>query len=879
MDNCCQSGDLDGKLVRILFKISQSLKAVQIKNRFDFDEILSAYKKAVFNSVNNLSETISLDDLCCAELVDFYKLHSLCWVNYIACDSYSNKRKKQVFFSSIFEKITQKAEIYSKKYKELLLQKKPVDIFVQLFFIDRDQLSDCFDILKQDNKDEDNYQDADDLLELFERIQKNGLVIPFDNENQTDYYDITNQMDYPLLLQLGETIEQIDERDIDSIELDEIKDLNPINGIISILRLINPSNKAVTDISLLKKVAQLNRCLHNEVKFLYFVPADGPDGAVGLFCYGAKEILNTEKLDRLKLLAYNILFPFVSAYKSAWEGLNTYREANKSAKAAIMSRNISHNLGSHVMSYLKNHLGSVQNVLNDRVLSRLIEDKSDLNTIVDKKNLEENDLTLPFLVGLGQFISYLQERQDFIATIATDYVPYYATINFKDSIYDVLNNDKRFERHHRKNLKPDNILLGNIARSEGLGRRTCPTSEENSRLSDIVIKFRSAFTGDPVEVVSASSNMVSTQPIKYYGNEDTVKKAKDELSDMREYDVSLPGGIVGRQAVFSIMENVLRNAAKHGNWRKQGKLELTIDIFSKDDIKNRENDKGLKERLRDDRVNEHSLSLEEVLLKFYCANKDNEDDYFFVTVTDNLDANMESLRTLRKALIEDYIYEDSRMIDANKGIKEMRISAAWLRSINRDVAFSPFNDLNYDKGDRHWLEVGEEWNKKPPVLYARLSKDKEGRCNLQYIFCLMRPKRVALISQSLSDTSTINTLLQVKGWRLFSPDDYQTCKNRSFEIVVLDDYTVTDTKIINQVRLISPKRFIKLSELQNQDLFVKIINPKYDGEQKPFTNEELDKAFVSLYEFLSGWNSKDNEMIYIQDPKAQWNFNRLEEVQ
>ena len=33
-------------------------------------------------------------------------------------------------------------------------------------------------------------------------------------------------------------------------------------------------------------------------------------------------------------------------------------------------------------------------------------------------------------------------------------------------------------------------------------------------------------------------------------NQDEVKKAYDELDEMRDYEVSLPGGIVGRQAVF-----------------------------------------------------------------------------------------------------------------------------------------------------------------------------------------------------------------------------------------------------------------------------------------------------------------------------------------
>ena len=147
---------------------------------------------------------------------------------------------------------------------------------------------------------------------------------------------------------------------------------------------------------------------------------------------------------------------------------NARREAIKSAKAAIMSRNMSHNIGSHVMSYLKQHLGSVKDIVADGILSDLINGENELAKKLE--NTTENT-TLPFLMGLGHFISYIQERQDFIATIATDYIPYFGNVNFKDTIYDELNPDKRAERHtERTNGKTDNILLGNIARSEGLGR-------------------------------------------------------------------------------------------------------------------------------------------------------------------------------------------------------------------------------------------------------------------------------------------------------------------------------------------------------------------------------------------------------------------------
>ena len=153
--------------------------------------------------------------------------------------------------------------------------------------------------------------------------------------------------------------------------------------------------------------------------------------------------------------------------------------AEKNAKVAIMARNTSHNLGSHVMSYLKHSLSSVNDMIKDSVLGYIFSELDDIEMLFENpeewKNKQKikkiDDVTLPFLVGLGKFISYIQERQDFIACTAVDYSPTCSILNFKDFIYDELNPDKRYKRHpDRKGLKPANILLGNIAKSEGFSR-------------------------------------------------------------------------------------------------------------------------------------------------------------------------------------------------------------------------------------------------------------------------------------------------------------------------------------------------------------------------------------------------------------------------
>jgi len=514
-------------------------------------------------------------------------------------------------------------------------------------------------------------------------------------------------------------------------------------------------------------------------------------------------------------------------------------KAIKSAKAAIMSRNMSHNLGSHVMSYLKQHLSSVNDIVSDGILSDLIDGESKL---IEKHNSTIENTTLPFLMGLGHFISYLQERQDFIATIATDYIPYFGNVNFKDSIYDELNPDKRAIRHSdRKNGLTDNILLGNIARSDGLGRQTAPTQLDSTKipLNDIVLRYKTKFDGNPVVRLDDNGRVVATI------NEDALK----ELDDMRRKDLSLPGGIVGRQAFFSIMENIIRNAAKHGSWRAKKKLELTFDFFSckKEDLERLE-------AFKDDNVDEHCLSLKEVITKYY-LNAVDAKDLYFVTITDNCTVvtdveghcPLETLGILRSALMSKYIKESGEMDETSKGLKEMRISAAWMRAIHDESeCFKPYSakaktaHLDYDKPAKYhkiWEpEIDPE--KKAPLIYVRISAKKNKRgltaTNLQYIICVQIPRKVAIVLKDNEGLSTIKTNLERINWRAYNKQDFLRERNKSFEFILIDDTNCENPEeLYDEVRCLSTARTFRLSEITGLNCVSFLQNIKasnYNGE-------------------------------------------------
>ena len=599
----------------------------------------------------------------------------------------------------------------------------------------------------------------------------------------------------------------------------------------------------------------------------------------------------------------NLLFLIKARYLFDTE-IAQRKTAIASAKAAIMSRNMSHNLGSHVMAYLKQHLNSVQDMVRDNILASLILSPDELLTkdglekwhtrliqlVESNKGMDE--VALPFLVGLGKFVSYLQERQDFIATIATDYVPYFSTVNFKDFIYDELNPDLRYARHKdRIGLQPDNILLGNIARSEGLARLTNPTL--GKQMADIVIKYRD-FDGNPV-IDSISGNELEGRHLQ-----------KIALDDMRDFTVHLPGGVVGRQAIFSIIENIIRNAAKHSKWDDNNtkNLELTFDRFYAEDF----DTKGNKGRIAEkkDFVPKNDLTFWSFFKTYYAAASD-INDLCIVTITDNLSfekagtrlENCKNLEALRTALIEPYIDNGSvTMLETNKGIKEMRISAAWMRGMDDDVKINPIylkNDFDEkEESERdpedHWIRVnpkkGEknfeykywknnQWINRAPVLMARACSDSPNEdYHLQYIFCLPRPKKVAVI---LSNNEYNNHIDNVKwfaknDWGLHSIQSFIETTNKSYEFIVVSDEASKEKidiksgkeNALNIIRRISPTRIFL--EKQIKDI-VKFDNKFLSNEFKQFSDLE-----IKLYKKLCNFNPKVDTIV-INDHKTASHVN------
>ncbi len=487
-------------------------------------------------------------------------------------------------------------------------------------------------------------------------------------------------------------------------------------------------------------------------------------------------------------------------------------EATKSAVAAIMARNLSHNIGSHVLSYLKSYIRSIPNTINEKFLLEL----QKLNNLSEpiyelkltkeyKKLIKINEVDLddsmeaPFLLGLGRFINYIQERQDFIATIATDYIPYYSTINCKDFIYDELNYDYKIERHKEKNkYKVENILLDRIAYSEGFDREK------------IAINFR-----------------------KFNG----LDKNHQDLESLREINFDLPGGIIGRQAIFSIIENIIRNTAKHGK-RNKSSLTFTIDIT------------------------EPTIS--------------SNSNFWEFTVTDNNENGIEALPKLLHALNEPFVDEmTARLIESNKGIKEMRISASWLRneSVTNKID-SSLNDLpilsiqlvNSDDDkkiifDSRKHEVKDIFSQKLSSieLFDRLRLSSDIKANIRYTFYIRKAQKLAIITEQKfedfirNEDGNIIPIEENNEWEIFTVNQYKKGKNKNFQLILVDKELKKEEK--DHIRKLTSTRCLYDIDLTELGQNIKKFEKDSLKKDIKFYKKEYKNRTFSYY--LYKWVNKE----------------------
>ena len=579
---------------------------------------------------------------------------------------------------------------------------------------------------------------------------------------------------------------------------------------------------------------------YSDFKYIYYIPTclvdkdfsliERLDKGSGIFVVCSSVEIPINYIDYIRFIIDGCI-----SYAASEDIITLQKKANhesiKSAKAAIMSRNMSHNLGSHVMFYIKQKLQSVSKIINNDVLHNIITG-SQLNIEELQKKLQNSaNIELPFLVGLGRFINYLQERQDYIATVATNYIPARSTISFKDFIYDELKPDLRYERHKRDDSssdngwQPKNLLLDYIAYSEGY-----------SKSDAIEIKFGEFDGHNPLD--------------------DT---AKGDFQALRKFNVAVPGGVIGRQAIFSIVENIIRNAAKHSEHRTDGKLVLQLSLV---DAEKDFTGDFLTDKFRCMRKEKGSMESGESLVKLY---QNHKDAFHILRIKLDMPNKEDDIEALVGKLGEDYVEEDGSMKETSKGLKEMRISAAWLRghSIDTDIPTT-----------------------EPPVLavYSEPYKDYKDKETISYFLCIPKPCKVAFVVKDMAKYTDLNDEIKPFGCQIFeyveqneknqdNKEAVQTFRNQiaDYEIVCMD---LEEGKVGCILPYIS-SRYITNSATTKSilDELKGIAKPSKGSDQERKNNEtqyaQIKAAIDSIYEkWFKETYGEVNHKLLIADDKT-----------
>lgn len=263
----------------------------------------------------------------------------------------------------------------------------------------------------------------------------------------------------------------------------------------------------------------------------------------------------------------------------------------RSAVAAIMSRNMSHNLGSHVLARIASRgvMEQTQNKGVAEILGMMYKKPDEGRNLAKEMIYWSKDAQLLAL--------YVQQRMDFIAQVSSEWPawtePAYLLKNLVRGFL--------YQKH----------LLNFIAASEELGARLFHPRRHEENLKQYAGDIRLHVFLAPEEVwaepggafhrkeepgktpvESRMDDILRCPPKFYLENGDrqswnpwnhvllyTPEKGEPMGETTKDVLLAIPGGVVGYHAFYVILENIIRNAAKHG-FAKAGTdhLDVVIEI-------------------------------------------------------------------------------------------------------------------------------------------------------------------------------------------------------------------------------------------------------------------------------------------------------------
>lgn len=392
----------------------------------------------------------------------------------------------------------------------------------------------------------------------------------------------------------------------------------------------------------------------------------------------------------------------------------------KAALSQVLARCMSHNIGSHALSKFMDKDVILAEEKPEQYLTKF--PLSHQSNDKEKKDRYEGESKRKELIA--NFNEYLKYRMDFLADIATTSQPF-----MESPVYFCKDLFKGFDKNR--------ILLNRIS---GVS-------------SDVTFGFKVFIEG---------------QEIKNYNSFDKL--------------VSIPNDVLGTQAFYILLENIVRNIYKHGNPNKY--------------------------ETKDDKVPHVSI---EIHLDEYESDK----TVFQVSIFDNNYKTWDVIKNI--ALTRNQTFNDSiltgndrityKLRDTNLGTIEMAACAAYLKGW--PVVFCDKDEFRLKE-----LIPGKEYKANPEetIIYAYThasdNLNEDNNYSFGYRFFINKPKQVLVVSDGQFVLENESGELNGLGIKIVKTEELNSRFNSNHQFIYFDKGADANQFITDDNRAMLPKRVV-----------------------------------------------------------------------
>ncbi|HKM12564.1 MAG TPA: SPASM domain-containing protein [Bacteroidales bacterium] len=493
----------------------------------------------------------------------------------------------------------------------------------------------------------------------------------------------------------------------------------------------------------------------------------------------SKNPVKTDLINKIRLFTATIFSPIDSFYYMEAKK-EVLKQATRAAISQVFVRNIAHNIVSHVLIHLTN-----EKSFSPEGIYKLI-NKSNAyisNIVIPQYNAKKDKVNNKKLeIGIEYLKSTIEETGADFRNAFEQVLPLF---NYK------INNEE-------KNLYSTQQVANLFSY---VANRCLYLNEATYGVSNMVGIKR--VYGELFKELDANRILLNHIPaIDNFSYKINVRHNGKILTDNDDISVSLPADVLGAQAFYNIIENIIRNTAKHNNSKsdvENGVFIFTVNFIDEPLDKNdpfSDEDKYYRVEIWDNvPITSDKAKLDEEIENIKKEEKYRQ--YFYETkkeekepIKDAADLLVFKQNTRMNNSIIDPVNHTLRT--GSLGLIEMEASTAFLRQI----------DLPEIEDDYYTLKHGEYYNKYDGKDYPYfiqafkkdLGKDKSGvqiGYSLGYRFYMKKPEKYLIISDNTFNKDDKKQLLN-NGITIISREDFltslnepnPTCYNHEFALLV-----------------------------------------------------------------------------------------------